>query len=249
LTSDARDTDTSDMGSDDRSNSASVSLGSPTLVLVPTAIELEHLRALGGFDSGSCIVRTCGFGPIAAAAVAAHALCELRPARVLLVGIAGTYDAARLAIGEAAEFDEVLIDGIGAGEGSRRLGARELGFPQWPATKSDDAIFDRISLSPRSRAGSRAESKLLVSVCAISDAPEMAARRRDLFANASAEDMEGFGVALACRIAHVPLCIVRGISNAAGDRDTARWSVRAALASARELALAILRDENNGEAR
>jgi len=237
------------MSSDDRSTSASVSLGSPTLVLVPTAIELEHLHALGGFDSGSCIARPCGFGPIAAAAVAARALCELRPARVLLVGIAGTYDAARLAIGEAAEFDEVAIDGLGAGEGSRGLGARELGFPQWPETNSDDAIFDRITLASLRETSARAESKLLVSVCAISDAPEMAARRRDLFANASAEDMEGFGVALACRLAHVPLRIVRGISNAAGDRDTARWSVRAALASARELALAILRDEKNGEAR
>jgi futalosine hydrolase len=53
--------------------------------------------------------------------------------------------------------------------------------------------------------------------------------------------MEGFGVALACALARVPLAIVRGISNAAGERDTKRWRIREALAAARETALELLR--------
>ena len=221
------------------------SLGSPTLLLVPTALELEHLSALGGFESGSCIARICGFGPIAASAAAMRALCELRPARAVLVGIAGTYDSSRLAVGGAAEFDEVAIDGVGAGEAERLLGARELGFPQWPEIRGGDAIFDRLALD----ASANPESTLLLSVCAISDATDLAARRRERFPGAAAEDMEGFGVAVACRIARVPLRIVRGMSNVAGDRDRARWRVRAALASAREIALSILRDEWSDESR
>jgi futalosine hydrolase len=48
-------------------------------------------------------------------------------------------------------------------------------------------------------------------------------------------------VALACRLAGVPLTIIRGISNTAGDRDHARWRVPEALAAAAGLALRILR--------
>jgi futalosine hydrolase len=57
-----------------------------------------------------------------------------------------------------------------------------------------------------------------------------------------AEDMEGFGVALACRLLGVPLAIVRGISNEAGDREHARWQVPAALAAAADLAVRVLEE-------
>jgi futalosine hydrolase len=49
--------------------------------------------------------------------------------------------------------------------------------------------------------------------------------------------MEAFGAALACHLAGVPLVVVRGISNHAGERDATRWRVREALAAARTLAL------------
>ena len=44
-----------------------------------------------------------------------------------------------------------------------------------------------------------------------------------------AEDMEGFAVATACRLANVPLSIIRGISNVAGDRDHRRWEIDLAI--------------------
>ena len=48
--------------------------------------------------------------------------------------------------------------------------------------------------------------------------------------------MEGFAVAFACRLQGVPCDIVRGISNAAGDRDHSRWQTAAALHAAGTLA-------------
>ena len=48
---------------------------------------------------------------------------------------------------------------------------------------------------------------------------------------AVAEDMEGFSVAAACRLAGVPLRVVRGISNRAGDRNKNNWRVGVAMAS------------------
>jgi futalosine hydrolase len=57
-----------------------------------------------------------------------------------------------------------------------------------------------------------------------------------------AEDMEGFAVAMACRLRGVPLDIVRGISNTAGDRDASRWQVAAALEAAGRLAVQIVEE-------
>jgi futalosine hydrolase len=49
--------------------------------------------------------------------------------------------------------------------------------------------------------------------------------------------MEGFGVAVACRLANVPLTIVRGISNRAGDRDHSKWNIAGSLDQAMHLIL------------
>ncbi|NBP89418.1 MAG: futalosine hydrolase, partial [Planctomycetia bacterium] len=55
-----------------------------------------------------------------------------------------------------------------------------------------------------------------------------------------AEDMEGFAVALACRLAGVPCQIIRGISNRAGDRDKAHWQIEPALRAVAKQAKAVL---------
>ena len=49
--------------------------------------------------------------------------------------------------------------------------------------------------------------------------------------------MEGFSVAIAAAMAGVPLMIVRGISNIAGDRDKSRWRIVDALNAAADVVL------------
>jgi futalosine hydrolase len=206
------------------------SIGSPTLVLVPTGLEARVLADLGGFEPGLALEGTSGFGPIAAAACTASILARVRPARVLLVGIAGTFDPTAIAVGSAVVHSRVEIDGL-----------ETAGFAQAPD------IGTGIDLArPIGRATPPA---LLVTVfSAASDAREVDARR-ERHPGAAAEDMEGFGVALACALERVPLAIVRGISNAAGDRETKRWRIQAALAAARELALDLLRQRDWGTPR
>jgi futalosine hydrolase len=221
-------------------------LGSPTLLLVPTAVEERRLADQGGFDPGLALVALCGFGPIAAAARSAEMLERLRPARVVLVGIAGTFDPDVLPIGNAIEFDAVAIEGIGAGEGESLSGPDALGFPQWPGSPGAEAIHDRILLGARSAPDVRAlrdpaRSALLLTTCAASAAAAQAAVRRKRFPEALAEDMEGFAVALACAVAGVPCHVVRGVSNVVGDREPAHWRIPAALAAARLCALDVLR--------
>ncbi|MFM7136987.1 MAG: futalosine hydrolase [Planctomycetota bacterium] len=204
----------------------------PNLVLVPTAGERQVLLAALG---DSCRIELCGFGPIAASARTAALVARHAPARVLLAGIAGRFDD-RLAIGSAHSFSAVACYGVGAGTGAAFEPAAALGWPQWPGDASGDeaAIGDVIACAGLPAAG------LLLTACAASaDAADVAWRRR-LFPAAVAEDMEGYGVALACRLAGVPLQIVRGISNTAGDRDKGRWQIGPALEAAGELARTLL---------
>jgi len=185
-----------------------------TLLLVPTELELAELASLGGFPNRATQVELCGFGPVAAAARTAELVARHAPARVLLVGIAGTYEPARLSLGSAASFREVALEGIGSG------------FPHWPG------IEDRLALVPGGAAAA-----LLLTVCRACDSPAQAGERLQRFPGAAAEDMEGFAVALACALARVPCTIVRGISNVVGQRDKRSWRIPAALAAARTLAL------------
>ena len=52
---------------------------------------------------------------------------------------------------------------------------------------------------------------------------------------AIAEDMESFGVAIACACTRTPLSVIRGISNVAGDRNHVGWRVDDALIAASEV--------------
>jgi futalosine hydrolase len=209
--------------------------GRPSLVLIPTALEARRLADQGGFGTGLAIVECCGFGPVAAAARSAVLLERLRPRRVLLVGIAGAYDDRAHPVGTALGFEHVTIEGIGAGQGEGLVSPTALGFPQWPAQKPGGT--DDVLELARPAGTARGELGLLLTTCAASADAAQAQLRKRRYPQAVAEDMEGFGVALSCAQAGVPLAIVRGISNCVGDRDPARWRIPAALAAARELAL------------
>jgi len=203
----------------------------PVLVLVPTRLELQHLERLGGFPG--LRVERCGFGPVAAAARTAELLARAPARRLLLIGIAGTYRPRTRPVGSAMRPSAVRLEGVGVARGATLLAPSALGFPQWE--ERGLAVRERLAL-----AGGRGE---LLTVCAASGSPADARRRAKSHARAELEDMEAFGVALAARLARVPLDVVRGVSNVAGDRDLRRWDVRGALLAAHALALELLEHE------
>jgi futalosine hydrolase len=205
-----------------------------TLILVPTELELARLEDAGGFPTERSLTAVCGFGIAAAAARTAGLLAEHAPKEVLLVGIAGAYDIELHPTGTALAFNKVAVHGIGAGEGEDFQGPASLGFPQWPASVEAGAVEDRIELQTPKGDG------LLLSTCAASDSPARASLLQERYPGALAEDMEGFGVALACHLASTPCWIVRGISNQVGDRDATSWRIPSALAAARRCALELL---------
>lgn len=215
------------------------------LILFPTDME----RRLAGplVDQGAAAsaedlvaVRLCGFGIAAAAARTAQLVATLGPGHVILVGIAGRFDVADatasspapLPLGSAACFGSVACHGIGVGSARGFTSAEALGWPQWPGDPPDpasavgDAIACAVPASDVPRAG-----LLLTAAAASADADEAGIRRR-LHPTAVAEDMEGYAVAIACRLAGVPCTIVRGISNTVGDREKSRWQTAAAVTAA-----------------
>jgi futalosine hydrolase len=224
------------------------------LILIPTEPEHRFLRPwldgfshVDGYDrSSGCsphgdhvddcgatvLVRLCGFGLIAAAARTMQSIAEIRPRRVILVGIAGSL-VPSLAIGSAIELGSVQVDGVGVGFGNQFQNAGAMGWFHWCDPSATMTIGDRIDLEHSS-------GPTLLSVCAASIDPAHADQRRLTYPDAVAEDMEAFGVALACQLAGVQLHIVRGISNVAGNRDFKTWQVKSALRHAAQLVDQIL---------
>lgn len=218
---------------------------SSRLILVPTELERRVIAPLihGRLAAGDRL-ELCGFGPVVAAARAARLLADLRPAEVVLAGIAGTIDrhGGQVVPGTAWLFERVAAYGIGAGTGQAFTPAADLGWPQWPGDPSDagSAIGDAIdcplppSCHPLPRAG------LLLTACSAAAGAADVELRKRLHPDATAEDMEGFGVAAACRLAGVPCRLLRGISNVAGDRDKDHWQVAAALEGVAHLLIRLL---------
>ena len=219
------------------------------LILIPTEIERRLLMpSLAALSRADTAVALCGFGIVAAAARTAQLIAGLRPRRVILVGIAGRLDD-RLALGTATLFESVACHGIGVGSGPAFVPAATLGWQQWPGDAGDGDAGDGDVLPcavPDGGEPDRASlprERLLLTVTAAAAGPDDVSFRKAIYPEASAEEMEGFAVALACRLAGVPCTIIRGISNAAGDRDKAHWQIEAPLAAAADLVLRLLGGE------
>ncbi|MEI6541056.1 MAG: futalosine hydrolase [Planctomycetota bacterium] len=208
----------------------------PLLILIPTDFELQKLQPLltDSVKRAGGVIATCGFGPIVAGIRTTQLLAFYKPHAAILIGIAGALGP-QLPIGTAAFFSRIACYGIGAGSGLSFETASELGWPLWTDPECGQLFGDVIEPTVESDPGESAGSMLLT-VCAASGCTEVVAQRLRKFPLAVAEDMEAFSVALACRIARIPLTVIRGISNMAGDRDKTNWNIAAALKAAAELA-------------
>ena len=213
------------------------------LILVPTPLEANLIRQLWDRplateptgDPKTPVLRTVGFGPIAATARTAALAACFRPSRILLLGIAGSFDLQRLPVGSAFAFDEVACYGVGVGTGDRYVGASTLGWDMFAGDELHPPVGDRIKLPHAELSSIDRAGVLLTSTSAAADEDE-AKRRLQHFPDACAEDMEGYGVAMAASFFSGPVCVVRGISNRVGDRDKTQWQIEDALGAACRLA-------------
>lgn len=193
-----------------------------SLILVPTARERDVLARSAAQHAATFSAELCGFGPVSAAAATAALIAEQRPRRVLLVGIAGAFPGTPL--GQAFCFASVRQSDIGLPApppAKQLISGAQADMDPWARTQ-----FDDLSPWPQTTC-----LPCLLTVGIPSADADVAAQRFAAQEQPAAEDMEGYGVALACRRANLPLTILRGTSNQVGDRDYRRWQIDAALAA------------------
>lgn len=205
------------------------------LLLVPTPIELSHIDPiyLDKWKKAGIRTELIGFGQIVAAVRTSSLIATYSPTHVLLLGIAGSLSHVA-PVGTAIRFTEVLCHGIGVGEGEHYQPSSEMGWMQWAM---EPVLSDSILLNPVTSGAQHSPNKQLLSSTTCSNSVEEANRRRRLYPIACAEDMEGFGVAAACKLSSTPMTVIRGISNECGDRDLKKWQIKKAMDAAVALAM------------
>lgn len=192
------------------------------LVLIPTEFEKQLVApAIDALLHRSVEVQICGIGLIESGIIALELVRTHHPRQAWLVGIAGSY-VDELIVGQAYEFSEVCCYGIGVGAGDSYQSVEELGW----SSSLGNGMVERIGLIPHTPARS-----LLSTTAASANSTEVT-QKLQKFPDCQAEDMEAFSVARACQSLNVPLRVVRGISNRAGDRQHQRWKVADAMRSA-----------------
>jgi futalosine hydrolase len=141
-----------------------------------------------------------------------QAIARHRPQRVVLAGVAGSYDAELAPIGAVLAPRLVRCHGVGVGDQT----PAQLGFAD-----SDEVVLD-------------GADGLALSVARASESLDQARSRHTAEPRAVLEEMEGYAVALAAMTAEIPCTMLRAVSNMAGDRDLAGWSLDPALDALRE---------------
>jgi len=199
------------------------------LLLIPTEFEhafvKERVESLG--NKHDTRFALCGFGPVVPAAIATEQIHQHQPHQIILCGIAGAYQGASLETGAAYEFSQLKIDGIGVGQGTDFKTPSQMGWTQFAGDANRSPIGDVIDVNSATR-------RALLTVCTAASDRAEADDRYHRYA-VDAEDMEAFAVAAACRLQNVPLRVVRGISNIAGDRDHSQWKIADAMNSAMDI--------------
>lgn len=218
--------------------------GETTLILVPTPMEAELLfgttitkEILCHFYTVDCIknkeisVALCGFGLSAAAALSAFLIAKLQPQKVILIGIAGTYNPDIYNVADSLYASSLRCHGIGAKiKENCNINSKIINIPQIAAYNGISEIYDLIELAPPEGTSSGG----FLSVTAASADLKEAKDRFDLNPSLVGEEMEGFGVALSCKLAGCEFIMIRGCSNIAGDREKKSWKIEAALIAAKK---------------
>jgi futalosine hydrolase len=157
------------------------------LVVAATARELE--------GSGDAEIVVCGIGPVEAALSTARAVSELRPDRILHVGLAGARTLAppALVVGSESVYCDILDE-------------RSV-IPRVERLAPDPELVDAVR-------GALPEAQLLPIGTSASVGGGI---------TCDVEAMEGFGVLRAAALAGIPAVELRAVSNLVGEADRSRW--------------------------
>jgi futalosine hydrolase len=212
----------------------------PLLICAPTAAELAALlpgiapedapemRLIPArLKQGPALACVVGVGPVNAALAMGEALTRAKSAgtpvaAVLLAGLAGAFDLARLPLRSLCLVREEIWPEYGLHDGAS-VTARAFSFPLWRrAAHNGGDVYDRLPLAVPETIGFSPKSGALAETLSLTVAGVSASRARagDLSQRygADLENMEGFAVAYACARHGVPCVEIRSVSNKVGPR-------------------------------
>ncbi|ANF95824.1 futalosine hydrolase [Paenibacillus bovis] len=199
-------------------------------ILIMTAVEAEReavQRGLGDTAGQRFDVQLAGVGPASAAARTALLLARGSYDLVISAGIGGGFEP-HAAPGSIVLSDRIIAADLGSGTPEHGfISVDELGFGS-SIILPDTAYLDRLTSVMRD-AGLTVHTGPVLTVSTTTGSAETTAALIQRIPDASAEGMEGFGVAEAARLMDVPVLEIRAISNKVGPRDRDSWRIPEAL--------------------
>ena len=142
---------------------------------------------------------------------------------VVSAGIGGGFLPAA-PLGTLVVADAVTVADLGAETTDGFLPVTELGFGS-VTHRPPESLVRAVSRATGARVGT------VLTVSTVTGTAARAAELRDRHPGALAEGMEGFGVAEAAALHHVPVLEIRAVSNPVGPRDRDAWRIGDALAA------------------
>ncbi|AUM63602.1 futalosine hydrolase [Brevibacillus laterosporus] len=208
-------------------NSNNPSSRSLKRILIVTSVEAEQeavIRGLNGAEGFNVLVG--GVGAVCAAASTARTLAATAYDVVICAGIAGGFKE-KADIASVVVADEILAADLGAETSDGFLGLDELGFGS-ARIPVDITLAKRVAEALRI-AGLPTHTGSILTVSTVTGRAETATAIASRIVGATAEAMEGFGVATAAQQFEIPVLEIRTISNPVGPRDRSAWRIKEAL--------------------
>ncbi|MDR0270883.1 futalosine hydrolase [Paenibacillus sp.] len=198
-------------------------------VLIMTAVEAERQAVMRGIGASNLFdVHLAGFGPAAAAARTAAELAKSDYGLVISAGIGGGF-VGKADVGSTVIADRIIAADLGSETPDGFLSVDELGFGSsviMPDPELVQALMDAMQ-----GAGITANRGSILTVTTGTGSAETTAALTARIGDATAEGMEGFGVATAAKLWELPVLEIRTISNAVGPRDRDAWRMKEAFAA------------------
>lgn len=198
-------------------------------ILIMTAVDAEREAVLRGLNGAKQFdVVLAGVGPASAAAKTAFALAKHRYDLVISAGIGGGF-VGRAGIGSTVIGTESIAADLGAETAEGFLNVTELGF----GTVKYDCEPSLVTTFKKALQTTELDVQTgsILTISTVTGTKESADILATRHPNATAEAMEGFGVAVAAKQLNIPFIEIRTISNAVGPRNRDEWRIGDALAS------------------
>lgn len=199
-------------------------------ILIMTAVEAEREAVLQGLSARGedrFSVQLAGVGPASAAARTTSILAKESFDMVISAGIGGGF-AGYADIGSIVLASQMIAADLGSETPDHGfLSVDELGFGS--SRIQADTVYNGSLSSAIQLAGLAVHIGPVLTVSTTTGSAESTAMLAERIPGASAEGMEGYGVALAAHYFHLPVLEIRAISNRVGPRDRSSWRIPDAL--------------------